>query len=80
GHNLGNLMLKSLDHLSVRPLEAITLLRNLLKVDAFLIPMSEHPVDLMALDLEGHEVYGEVNIAQLDNVQQELMLTPPVQA
>ncbi|STM20964.1 transferase with NAD(P)-binding Rossmann-fold domain; UPF0052 family [Escherichia coli] len=31
-------MLKALDHLSVRPLEAINLIRNLLKVDAHLIP------------------------------------------
>ncbi len=31
----------------------------------------------MALDHEGHEVYGEVNIDQLDNVPQELMLTLP---
>lgn len=53
GHNLGNLMLKALDHLSVRPLEAINLIRNLLKVDAHLIPMSEHPVDLMAIDDQG---------------------------
>lgn len=80
GHNLGNLMLKALDHLSVRPLEAINLIRNLLKVDAFLIPMSEHPVDLVALDHEGHEVYGEVNIDQLDHIPQELMLSPPVPA
>ena len=80
GHNLGNLMLKALDHLSVRPLEAINLVRNLLKVDAFLIPMSEQPVDLVALDHEGHEVYGEVNIDQLDHVPQELMLSPPVPA
>ena len=43
GHNLGNLILKALDHLSVRPLEAINIIRNLLKVDAFLIPMSEQP-------------------------------------
>ncbi len=42
--------------------------------------MSEQPVDLMALDHEGHEVYGEVNIDQLDNLPQELMLTPPVPA
>jgi uncharacterized cofD-like protein len=41
------------------------LISNLLKVDAFLIPMSEQPVDLMAIDHEGHEVYGEVNIDQL---------------
>ena len=40
GHNLGNLMLKALDHLSVRPLEAINLIRILLKVDTHLIPMS----------------------------------------
>ncbi|HFR4132774.1 TPA: uridine diphosphate-N-acetylglucosamine-binding protein YvcK [Raoultella ornithinolytica] len=80
GHNLGNLMLKALDHLSVRPLEAINLIRNPLKVDAFLIPMSEQPVDLMAIDHEGHEVYGEVNIDQLPRVPKELMLSPPVPA
>ncbi|MFC0229477.1 uridine diphosphate-N-acetylglucosamine-binding protein YvcK [Serratia aquatilis] len=80
GHNLGNLMLKSLDHLSVRPLEAINLVRSLLKIDAALIPMSEQPVDLMAHDHEGHQVYGEVNIDQLKFMPQELMLSPPVNA
>ncbi|SUG16051.1 protein YbhK [Salmonella enterica subsp. arizonae] len=49
----------------MRPLEAINLIRNLLKVDAQLIPMSELPVDLMAIDEHGHEIYGEVNIDQL---------------
>jgi uncharacterized cofD-like protein len=78
GHNLGNLMLKALDHLSVRPLEAINLIRSLLKVDAHLIPMSELPVDLMAIDDQGHEVYGEVNIDQLTIPPQELMLSPKV--
>mgnify|MGYP001942060355 CR=1 FL=1 len=80
GHNLGNLMLKALDHLSVRPLEAINLIRNLLKVDAFLIPMSEQPVDLMAIDAEGNTVYGETDIDQLALPPQELMLTPTVSA
>ena len=80
GHNLGNLMLKALDHLSVRPLEAINLIRNLLKVDAFLIPMSEQPVDLMAIDAEGNTVYGETDIDQLTLPPQELMLTPTVSA
>lgn len=80
GHNLGNLMLKALDHLSVRPLEAINLIRNLLKVEASLIPMSEQPVDLMAIDSEGHEIHGEVNIDQLALPPQELMLTPSVSA
>ncbi|CAG9413612.1 uridine diphosphate-N-acetylglucosamine-binding protein YvcK [Providencia alcalifaciens] len=80
GHNLGNLMLKSLDHLSVRPLEAINLIRNMLKVDAQLIPMSESPVDLMAIDDMGNEVYGEVNVDALQELPQELRLYPPVKA
>ncbi|UBX47954.1 uridine diphosphate-N-acetylglucosamine-binding protein YvcK [Providencia alcalifaciens] len=80
GHNLGNLMLKSLDHLSVRPLEAINLIRNMLKVDAQLIPMSESPVDLMAIDDMGNEVYGEVNVDALLELPQELRLYPPVKA
>jgi len=80
GHNLGNLMMKALDHLSVRPLEAINLIRNLLKIDAFLIPMSEFPVDLMATDSEGNAIYGEVNIDNLAEAPQELMLYPKVPA
>lgn len=32
GHNLGNLMLTALDNLSVRPLDAINLIRDMLKV------------------------------------------------
>ncbi|MDW8848326.1 uridine diphosphate-N-acetylglucosamine-binding protein YvcK [Erwinia sp. MMLR14_017] len=80
GHNLGNLMLKALDHLSVRPFEAINLIRNLLKVDAFLIPMSEQPVDLVAVDSEGNQVYGETAIDQMQQPPQELMLSPVVSA
>lgn len=80
GHNLGNLMLKALDHLSVRPLEAINLIRSLLKVDASLIPMSEQPVDLNAIDNDGHIIYGEVNIDQLKEMPAQLMLEPQVQA
>ncbi len=76
GHNLGNLMLKALDHLSVRPLEAINLIRNLLKVDAFLIPMSEQPLDLAATDSDGNLVYGEVDIDQLSAPPADLMLSP----
>ncbi|WGL96769.1 uridine diphosphate-N-acetylglucosamine-binding protein YvcK [Arsenophonus nasoniae] len=78
GHNLGNLMLKSLDHLSVRPLDAINLIRNLLKVKAHLIPMSEQPADLLAIDVMGNEIYGEVNIDQLTSLPQKLMLSPQV--
>lgn len=80
GHNLGNLMLKSLDHLSVRPLDAINLIRNMLKIDAFLIPMSEQPVDLVALDNNGHLIYGETAIDQMADQPQALMLQPRVSA
>ncbi|MDC9589046.1 uridine diphosphate-N-acetylglucosamine-binding protein YvcK [Xenorhabdus sp. XENO-10] len=80
GHNLGNLMLKALDHLSVRPLEAINLIRNLLKVNAQLIPMSEQSVDLMAIDDQGNTVHGEVNVDQLNCIPQELSLYPRVNA
>lgn len=80
GHNLGNLMLKALDHLSVRPLEAINLIRNLLKVDALLIPMSEQPVDLMATDNQGNAIYGEVNIDNLVEAPQDVMLYPKAPA
>ncbi|QOL14270.1 gluconeogenesis factor YvcK family protein [Dickeya dianthicola] len=80
GHNLGNLMLKAMDHLSVRPLEAINLIRNLLKVDALLIPMSEQPVDLMAIDALGNPVYGEVAVDQLAALPQDLMLYPAAPA
>ncbi|MTH47703.1 uridine diphosphate-N-acetylglucosamine-binding protein YvcK [Intestinirhabdus alba] len=80
GHNLGNLMLKALDHLSVRPLEAINLIRSMLKVEAHLIPMSEQPVDLLAIDEQGHEIFGEVNIDRLTAPPQQLLLSPPVPA
>lgn len=80
GHNLGNLILKALDNMSVRPLDAINLIRNMLKVRAKLIPMSETPVDLMAIDNEGNEVYGEVNVDLLRFPPQELQLFPSVKA
>jgi len=80
GHNLGNLMLRALDHLSVRPLEAINLVRSLLKVEAMLIPMSEHPVDLTAIDQQGNLIHGEVQIDQLTQSPRQLMLEPQVEA
>lgn len=80
GHNLGNLMLKALDHLSVRPLEAINLIRGLLKVDAVLIPMSERPVDLVATDERGNQIYGEVQIDNLGALPDDLQLHPTVKA
>ncbi|TBL32848.1 hypothetical protein EYY80_37580, partial [Klebsiella oxytoca] len=75
---LGNLMLKALDNLSVRPLEAINLIRGLLRVNAHLIPMSKQAVDLMAIDDEGNEIYGEVNVDNLPRMPRQLKLYPDV--
>ena len=41
----------------MRPLDAINLIRNMLKVKAKLIPMSKRWSIRMAIDSEGHEAY-----------------------
>ncbi|MGR5541060.1 uridine diphosphate-N-acetylglucosamine-binding protein YvcK, partial [Vibrio campbellii] len=66
GHNLGNLMLTALDNLSVRPLEAINLIRDMLKVDVNIVPMTEHPSDLTALSKEGMWVTGETSVDEME--------------
>ncbi len=80
GHNLGNLMLASLDNLSVRPLEAIQLIRNMLKVDVNIIPMSEHPSDLKALSVDGNWVHGETSVDEMETDLLRLDLEPEVPA
>ncbi|PMK05205.1 YvcK family protein [Vibrio sp. 10N.261.55.A7] len=80
GHNLGNLMLTALDNLSVRPIEAIQLIRNMLKVDVNIIPMSEHPSDLTALSVEGKWVTGETNVDEMPDDLMRLDLSPEVPA
>ncbi len=80
GHNLGNLMLTALENLSVRPLEAINLIRNVLKVDAMLIPMSEHPLNLLADNDQGARIYGEMAIDAMDTLPRNLRLDQKVPA
>ncbi|MDG3088598.1 uridine diphosphate-N-acetylglucosamine-binding protein YvcK [Vibrio hannami] len=80
GHNLGNLMLTALDNLSVRPLEAIQLIRNLLSVDVNIVPMSEHPSDLKALSVDGTWVHGETSVDEMEQDLQRLGLDPEVPA
>ncbi len=80
GHNLGNLMLTALDNLSVRPLEAINLIRNMLKVDVNILPMTEHPSDLSALSVDGKWVTGETNVDHMDTDLRRLDLSPEVPA
>jgi uncharacterized cofD-like protein len=80
GHNLGNLMLTALDNLSVRPLDAINLIRDMLKVDVNILPMSEHPSDLRALSVDGKWVHGETSVDEMAEDLQRLDLDPEVPA
>ncbi|MCZ4293871.1 YvcK family protein [Vibrio sinaloensis] len=80
GHNLGNLMLTALDNLSVRPLDATNLIRNMLKVDVNIIPMSEHPSDLKALAPNGRWVTGETSVDEMPDKLLRLDLEPEVPA
>ena len=80
GHNLGNLMLTALDNLSVRPLDAINLIRNMLKVDVNIIPMTEHPADLKALAPDGQWVTGETSVDEMPEKLVRLDLEPEVPA
>ncbi|MFT6925304.1 MAG: putative cofD-like protein [Psychromonas sp.] len=80
GHNLGNLMLTALDNLSVRPMEAIRLIRNMLKVQVNIVPMSEHPSDLKALAVDGNWVHGETSVDEMKQDLLRLELDPVVPA
>ncbi|MBE4572795.1 hypothetical protein BOO36_02880 [Vibrio navarrensis] len=80
GHNLGNLMLTALDNLSVRPLDAINLVRDMLKVAVNILPMSEHPSDLTALSVEGKWVTGETSVDEMKADLKRLDLSPKVPA
>lgn len=80
GHNLGNLMLTALDNLSVRPMEAIQLIRNMLKVAVNIVPMSEYPSDLKGLGCDGNWVHGEMHVDQMDQELLQLDLEPQVPA
>lgn len=80
GHNLGNLILKALEDMQIRPTQAIELVRNLLYVRVGLLPMSEEPVDLLAILANGKQILGEVEIDQLKQLPQQLRLSPNVPA
>ena len=79
-HNLGNLMLLALDNLCVRPLDAIKLISDMLKIESQLLPMSELPTDLCAHMACGSQILGEVSIDQLATPPLSLGLMPLVPA
>ncbi|QPB42561.1 gluconeogenesis factor YvcK family protein [Rodentibacter haemolyticus] len=80
GHNLGNLMLKALENMHIRPLDSVNLIRELLHVKSHLIPMSEASVHLAASLGAGSSIVGEVSIDNLTELPQSLFLVPLVQA
>lgn len=80
GHNLGNLLLYTLDQVSARPLDGIALLSRLLNITTRVLPMSEIPVDLVAQTHEQLECFGEVHVDQLCHMPRQLKLEPSVHA
>ena len=80
GHNLGNLVLHALDQLCVRPLEAVNLIRGLLKIETQIIPMSEASTHLVALSHCGNKVFGELNVDGMSEAPIALSLEPEVEA
>ncbi|GAD91320.1 hypothetical protein VHA01S_084_00120 [Vibrio halioticoli NBRC 102217] len=80
GHNLGNLILTAMDNLSIRPLQAINLVREMLKVEVNILPMTEHPSDLRALSTKGHWVKGETSVDEMEEDLLRLDLDPEVPA
>ncbi|MDA3978287.1 gluconeogenesis factor YvcK family protein [Gallibacterium sp. AGMB14963] len=80
GHNLGNLMLKALENIKVRPLDGVNLIRELLHVEPFIIPMSEKPAHLAAELNSGEMIIGEVSIDKLADIPKQLSLAPAVSA
>ncbi|UAY78350.1 uridine diphosphate-N-acetylglucosamine-binding protein YvcK [Pasteurella canis] len=78
GHNLGNLMLKALENMHIRPVEAVNLVRELLRVKSHIIPMSESPVHLAAVLQSGASIVGEVSIDNLAELPKSIFLIPLV--
>ena len=79
-HNLGNLILLALDQLCVRPLEAVNLIRKLLNIETKVIPMSEQPTHLVAIQSCGNRIFGEVQVDEMTEDPIALSLEPMVEA
>ncbi|EKE84730.1 uridine diphosphate-N-acetylglucosamine-binding protein YvcK [Idiomarina xiamenensis] len=80
GHNLGNLLLYTLDQLSARPLDGIQLLSRLLNIDTRILPMSEAPTDLVADTQDGLSCFGEIHVDQLAHMPSRLRLDNDIAA
>lgn len=84
-HNLGNLILFALDQLSVRPTDAIQVMRDMLRIESHLYPMADKPTTLMAKavaqpGLDANILVGELSIDDTDEEIDHLYLDPQVNA
>jgi uncharacterized cofD-like protein len=85
GHNLGNLVLFALDQLSIRPTDAIRIMRDMLNIKSHLLPMADSPTTLMAKaialpDQKANTLVGELSIDGTDEEIDHLYLEPQVMA
>lgn len=85
GHNLGNIVLFALDQLSVRPTDAIRIMRDMLRIESHLYPMADRPTTLMAktaVSATGNSniLVGELSIDDTDEEIDHLYLDPKVNA
>ncbi|MFT4908153.1 MAG: putative cofD-like protein [Oleispira sp.] len=85
GHNLGNLVLFALDQLSIRPTDAIRIMRDMLNIKSHLLPMADSPTTLMAKtialpDQKANTLVGELSIDGSDEEIDHLYLEPQVMA
>lgn len=80
GHNLGNLMLLALDQMCVRPVDAINLIRDMLKIKNHILPMSEDPTHLVAYSYADELIKGEVSIDRMLQMPKHLAVQPQVSA
>ncbi len=79
-HNLGNLILLALNELCVRPLDAVNLIRTMLSIETQVIPMSEQPTHLVAIQSSGDRIFGEVEVDEMTEAPIALSLEPMVEA
>jgi len=85
GHNLGNLILFALDQLSVRPTDAIRVMRDMLNIKSHLYPMADRPTTLMAKTIarknqDANILVGELSVDDTDEEIDHLYLDPKVNA
>lgn len=79
-HSMGNIMLTSLNQLASTPSEAIKWFSAMLDVKQTILPMSDQPVDLIAMTPSGKTIFGECAVDALDELPKALNLSSTINA